>query len=819
MADFNAGSIAATLTLDRDPYTEGLRIARSQADEFESREITAKAKIDNGRALEGLDDLQLRADELNGKDIKLHVEVKGAVEAEAEMLALRASVDGGGGAADAGSSGGGLSGAFSGLSGAAGAFMPTLIGSGILAAPALLGATTGAALGLGGALSIAAAGLIPFGLTAKADFTQMQKDLTALTTAQHNLNTATTNPQRLKAMKELQAANEKLVGPLGVAAKAFQSMQASLAKMEKDTGPAVFGVLGKTFGLIGDLLPKLEPLIDSTAKAVSGVLDQLSKAFNSPGFKKFIDFVSANIGPVLSGLVSSLMGFGGGLATMFEKSTPLINMMVGWLVKMGDQFDRFANSKGFSDFVAYAVQELPIVGGFLEKVTGFLGDLLKGLAPGSNGVIDFFGKLFDALGKIASSKGFQELAGALGDVFTALGPIVTALGPLISDLLPPLAGLLEYVVVPDLQALAGALEGVNGFLSWLTGGSVFADIVLGFAGAAGAVWLFNIAMDANPVGIFIIGIALLVAGIYELVTHFQQVVTFMRGPWGTAILYAMAVVLPFVAIPALIALHWGQVVKFFSTVWNGITSGVSTAYDAVAHFFSKLPGEIKGWFNGAVGWLKSAGSSIVTGLYNGIYGFWIDKVWPWLTGLGRFVKNILSDAGSWLINAGGDVVHGLWNGISGAMGWLKDKITGAASDIVGFFTAGLATHSPSKRMADEVGKWIPWGIAKGIDDNAHAVKQAVDRIVRQTTSANIDMAGSLSLTGSAAITPADRAQLAMLGQVVAQVGLLVNVTKKLPEQTGQHVAGGLKPVLAQQGDRAHQQALQRGRAGAVGYGS
>jgi hypothetical protein len=72
-------------------------------------------------------------------------------------------------------------------------------------------------------------------------------------------------------------------------------------------------------------------------------------------------------------------------------------------------------------------------------------------------------------------------------------------------------------------------------------------------------------------------------------------------------------------------------------------------------------------------------------------------------------------------NIGKNIVHGIWDGISGAVGWLKDKITGFAGGIVDSIKDNLGIHSPSKVLADSVGKYMAQGIGVGFEDEMSSV--------------------------------------------------------------------------------------------------
>ena len=64
---------------------------------------------------------------------------------------------------------------------------------------------------------------------------------------------------------------------------------------------------------------------------------------------------------------------------------------------------------------------------------------------------------------------------------------------------------------------------------------------------------------------------------------------------------------------------------------------------------------------------------------------------------------------------GVNIVKGIWNGIKSLAGWLWNKVSGFAGDIVDSFKKKLQIHSPSKLFANEIGKFIPQGISVGID--------------------------------------------------------------------------------------------------------
>ena len=73
------------------------------------------------------------------------------------------------------------------------------------------------------------------------------------------------------------------------------------------------------------------------------------------------------------------------------------------------------------------------------------------------------------------------------------------------------------------------------------------------------------------------------------------------------------------------------------------------------------------------------------------------------------------------------------------------KISGFVGGITGGIKKFFGIKSPSTVMADEVGKWIPAGLAEGIEDNVKSFIASVTGLTDLTTGA---MASELAMTSS-----------------------------------------------------------------------
>ena len=337
-----------------------------------------------------------------------------------------------------------------------------------------------------------------------------------------------------------------------------------------------------------------------------------------------------------------------------------------------------------------------------------------------------------------------------------------------------------------------------------------------------AQWLLNVAMDANPIGLIILAIVALAAGIYLLWTHSAAFRNFFIGLWkdiwgflkGVGAWFAGPFANFFVsafhwiealpgkiigfleALPGKLVDLWvrglklvlfavgyyiGSVIRFWAelpgrvwslikTLFNGAVTLVSWGIHAVLDFWEKLPGRVVAavtflWDTATR--LFSQGVDAVVRFVSalpGKIGKLFDDTWHWavrtsttlvldvihwfeqlpgravnaVSSLGKSIINALKDAGTWLLDAGKQVIMGLVHGITGAIGAAIDAVKGALGSVISGAKSALGISSPSKVFAEQVGKWIPHGIAQGITDNAAIASRAV-----------AGLAGGLTLPGLA----------------------------------------------------------------------
>lgn len=104
------------------------------------------------------------------------------------------------------------------------------------------------------------------------------------------------------------------------------------------------------------------------------------------------------------------------------------------------------------------------------------------------------------------------------------------------------------------------------------------------------------------------------------------------------------------------------------------------------------------------------------------------KVFNWLVDFFKGVAKKIGDVFSGMFDIGKDIVKGIWGGITGTKDWLLDKIKGFSKTITQGIKDFFGIKSPSRVMRDQVGQWLPKGIAVGIDANTDSALNSIDKM-------------------------------------------------------------------------------------------
>ncbi|RRJ96869.1 hypothetical protein Ga0100231_024185 [Opitutaceae bacterium TAV4] len=245
---------------------------------------------------------------------------------------------------------------------------------------------------------------------------------------------------------------------------------------------------------------------------------------------------------------------------------------------------------------------------------------------------------------------FTKLNTTLRNVITGNGG---AVGKSLGTLVNALSGLAP--LVGGVARVAGFLFGLIGKAPWLVNTLVFALGVLGytmlalkfgtlitsiislgrtFVGVIPLITGFNVALTANPIGIVIVAIGLLAAGIYALWKNFGAINAWLdEHPIFDGIL---RVVFPIIGLVRIIRRHWEPIVGFFKWVGSGIAWYFATAWENIKTSISFVWDLLKRVFS----WSPLG---LVVRAYGAMFD-WLERKFGIFTKLGGAIKAV----GGWL---------------------------------------------------------------------------------------------------------------------------------------------------------------------------
>ena len=150
--------------------------------------------------------------------------------------------------------------------------------------------------------------------------------------------------------------------------------------------------------------------------------------------------------------------------------------------------------------------------------------------------------------------------------------------------------------------------------------------------------------------------------------------------------------------------------------------------------------------------------------------------------VGKSVLKWFKELPGKVVEVGLNIVKGIGKGITNGITWLKNKIKEFVGNVTSFIKKIFKIGSPSKLMADQVGKFIPQGIAVGIDANTNSVYDAMKDMQKDISSQfglSPQLLGSSSLHHSSNVIVNNELNVHTdpLGQTVGQIKTFANGSK------------------------------------------
>ena len=435
--------------------------------------------------------------------------------------------------------------------------------------------------------------------------------------------------------------------------------------------------------------------------------------------------------------------------------------------------DMTARIQGMKEMICSAAASVLNANGNFQNLINILTDV-KGPIDAIKDVTDFIkGAIENVKGPIDAIKGVTDsIKGAIENV---KGPI---------DAIKDIPNSIKDVIGNVKDSIKGVMENgkkIIGFIKEWTNVTKLQEL---------AQMALNFVMNANPIGIIITVIGLLIAAFVALWNNNEDFRNFWIGLWesisktvGEAIgaivdFFVKTIPETFSGVIDWIKENWVHILEFLLNPFVGLfhyfydhCDEFRKFVDNAVNFIKELPGKIWTWLVQTIDKVKEWGENLIKNgiesaknLVGNVINFIKElpgKIWTWLVqtidkvkewgqnlikngidaakNLVSNVVNFIKDLPGKIVEIGGNIVKGLWDGMCNMIGWLKRKIEDFGKSILDGIKGFFGIHSPSRLMRDEIGKYIPKGIAVGIEANAKSVLNTMKNL-------SADLVGSTKTT-------------------------------------------------------------------------
>lgn len=374
--------------------------------------------------------------------------------------------------------------------------------------------------------------------------------------------------------------------------------------------------------------------------------------------------------------------------------------------------------------------------------SGVLGDAMTATAENVNSI--GFDKLIEAIHAV------QEKMGVTGttaqEAATTLTGSFNAMKAAFSNVLGNLT--LGKDIGPSLQALAQTVT------TFLVGNLI------------PAVWNILKALPGAAITFIQTAVPQLAAAFLQFLPQLQAGLT-AGGPQllqkGTELLNQLVNGI-FMALPNIFRAGYSAIAEFGNSIFANLPHVLEAGKNILMNIVSGIAQMLPQLWQSAAGMIASLLTGLVQNLPQ-ILAAGFDLVVSLISGIGNALPSLGTAAGQaarkiwdavknidWL-QLGKDIISGLINGIGAMAGALWDAAVNIAKSALNAIKSFFGIASPSKVMRDEVGRWIPAGVAEGIEKNTRPITSAMNRLAGLTA---MPLRGGLTdlLAGSNALSGA-----------------------------------------------------------------
>lgn len=389
-----------------------------------------------------------------------------------------------------------------------------------------------------------------------------------------------------------------------------------------------------------------------------------------------------NIIGIWDQIVSSVSNFVQQVASRFEELGQKLQPVLDALAQAWDAFCQVLAPVFEAVFQTIA----DVLDGILNVILGIL-DVFIGVFTGNweqawQGVQEIFDAVWDTICDVFSNVGDMLLGiwDVIGQTVTdAVTTVVTAIGDFFMNLPATIGGFLQSVIDAVVSWAASFAQSasqagsdfVSNVISFMQNLPYNIGYILGFAIGTVISWTVQFVQNAVSAG-------------QQFV---QGVISFIQNLPGNVQSFLSNVI--------------SNVVGWASSMAANARNAGSQFLSNVISFIQSVPGRVQGLLSSAVSAAASFASNFAAKASQAASNF-----------ASNLISGIQSIPGQ-VYNIGVNIVHGIANGISGAAGAVASALGNVVNGAIAGIKSSLGIASPSKKMRDEIGRWMPPGITVG----------------------------------------------------------------------------------------------------------
>lgn len=487
---------------------------------------------------------------------------------------------------------------------------------------------------------------------------------------------------------------------------------------------------------------------------------------------------------IITGLITGILdGMNGELPEVVAFITKLFNGLTGEMVGIIATVVAVVKvistiGSGLTSLISVVTTGISTITAFGTKISSLVSLCTTGIAK----VASFgstIGSVLSSIVSVASSV-FSTIVSTVSSVITTIGSVFTQI---VSFIITTFSTVVSYVssaissianffatfgtTIAGVGAvIAGAVLAVTNFISMFQEGfDVIKSILMGVGIAIAAVGAILLGVPATVAAV-VAGIIFVVANLVIVIKeHWDSIVAFFQaipekigevcnaiGTFFQNLAYEIGVVLGNIvdSVVQWVADLVSNIATMITTIISAITTFLATLVAKITEGLASALAKIREWGQNAISWVSTTIPTIISSIVS-YFSTLASKIWDCLVAVvtkvtqwGENLKQKGIEAANSLVNSivsiastipakfieiGANIVSGIWQGIQNAKTAFLSNVGSFFSGIIDSAKSVLGIHSPSKKMGDEVGEWIPPGVGEGMEDAMPELyKQAEDEM-------------------------------------------------------------------------------------------